>query len=44
MVSDIDDEFMVKFIEVKERRVIVEERKVNVLERKGVIFEKKIGL
>lgn len=44
MVSDIDDEFMVKFIVVKERRVIVEERKVNVLERIVVIFEKKIGL
>lgn len=42
--SDTDDEFMVKLIEVKERRPIAEERKANTLERKAATSEKETGL
>lgn len=42
--NDTDDEFMVKLIEVKERRAIAEERKADALERKAVAFEKKFRI
>lgn len=42
--SDIDDEVMVKLIEVKERRALAEEIKANALERKAATSEKKTGL